>query len=92
MLTNWFVYIVKCDDSSYYVGITTDLKKRVEDHNDAVYKRAYTKGRLPVTLVYSEMFKNKFSAAKREREIKGWSRSKKEMLVESLRRAKRDGE
>ena len=89
---SWFVYIIKCSDESYYTGICTDLKRRVLEHNSGKYKRAYTKGRIPVRLVYWEKQKDRSFASKREIEIKSWSRLKKLKLIDSLRRVKRDGE
>lgn len=85
----WFVYILECRDESFYTGICKNLKKRIYEHNSGTYKGAFTKGRLPVSLVYWEIFKNRFDAAKREKEIKGRSRFKKQKLINSLRRASR---
>jgi len=86
---SWFVYIVKCRDETYYTGICVDLKRRVSEHNQGKYKRAYTKGRVPVILVYWETSKNRSDASKREIEIKGWSRLKKERLIGSFQLVKR---
>ena len=85
---SWYVYILECSDGSYYTGICTDLQRRVLEHNSGKYKRAYTKGRIPVRLVYWERQKNRSFASKREIEIKGWSRLKKQKLIVSLRRVK----
>jgi putative endonuclease len=82
---DYFVYIVECSDKSFYTGITWNIEKRIKEHNNAL--SIATKGKLPVKLVYYERFDNKFSAAKKEREIKGWSRIKKQKLIDSLRRA-----
>ena len=82
----WFVYIVECNDTSLYAGICWNLKKRIKEHNNGLYRGAFTKGRLPVKLVYWERFANRFEAAKREKEIKGWNRVKKEKLMKSLHR------
>jgi putative endonuclease len=83
---SWFVYIIKCNDKSYYTGISTNLKRRVEEHNQGKYKSAYTKGRVTVRLVYWEIHEDRSGASKREFEIKGWSRSKKEKLINGLHR------
>lgn len=83
----WFVYIVECRDESFYTGICWNLKKRIGEHNSGYYKTSFTKGRLPVKLVYWEKFDNRFLAAKREKIIKGFSRLKKTKLVNSLHRA-----
>ncbi len=82
----WFVYIVECKDRSYYTGICWNLKQRIADHNYSRYKTSFTKGRLPVKLVFWEKFANRIEAAKREKIIKGFSRFKKSKLIDSLHR------
>jgi len=76
----WFCYIVKCSDSSYYVGITKDLKSRVSEHN-AGRGSAYTAAHRPVRLLWYEEHGTRSSATKREREIKSWRRAQKETLI-----------
>ena len=66
----WHVYILKCKDRTLYTGVTTDLKRRVEEHNTDKLGAKYTRPRRPVTLVYSEILKNRAHAQKREAEIK----------------------
>ena len=78
---SYFVYIVKCSDDTLYTGITTDLKRRVEEHNGSVKGAKYTKLRRPVTLVYSEDAENRSSASQREYAIKKLSREKKLELI-----------
>ena len=63
----WFVYIVECYDKSFYTGICWSLKKRLKEHNEGRYKTAFTKGRLPVRLVYWQKHNNRFEAAKVEK-------------------------
>jgi putative endonuclease len=82
-----YLYIVECSDKSYYTGISWNVEKRVQEHNAGLSKA--TKGKLPVRVVYSEVHLDKFQAARREKEIKGWSRVKKEKLINSTKR--RDG-
>jgi len=77
---NWYFYILKCVDSSFYCGITNNLKDRLREHNRGEGAK-YTKTRLPVELIYFEEFPDKSSACKREIEVKGWRREKKETLV-----------
>ncbi len=77
---SWYLYIVRCSDGSYYTGITTDLARRIKMHNTKVGAKSLY-GRLPVVLSYFEKYADKIQAAKREREIKGWRRNKKEKLV-----------
>ena len=76
----WFVYIVQCVDDTYYTGITTDVNRRVSEHNSQKGGARYTRGKQPVSLVYSEPSANRSLASKREYEIKQLSRQKKEWL------------
>jgi putative endonuclease len=75
-----FVYILRCRDRSLYVGWTTDVQARFAKHADGTAAK-YTRSRRPVTLVYSELHESKLAALRREREIKRWTRAKKEALV-----------
>lgn len=77
-----FVYIVKCSDKSLYTGITWSLRKRVSDHNQGLVP--FTKNRRPVELVYWEEYHSIKETARREKEIKGWKREKKEWQIRSL--------
>jgi putative endonuclease len=74
------VYIIKCSDDYLYTGITNNLEKRLNEHRNGLSK--LTKNRLPFTLEYSEKLETRIDAGKREKEIKGWSRKKKEILIE----------
>lgn len=78
---SWFVYILRCADGSLYTGITTDLMRRCDQHNNGTASR-YTRSRLPAKLVYREDQANRSSALKREAAIKALSRLKKESLIE----------
>jgi len=78
----YFVYIVKCSDKTLYTGITTDLYRRVDEHNSSDKGAKYTKVRRPVALVYFEQYEDRSSASKREYEIKKLSRNKKLALVD----------
>ena len=78
----WYTYIVECSDGSYYVGITNDLKSRVSEHN-AGKGASWTRMRRPVRLRFAQPFQSKSDARKRELEIKGWRREKKEALWQS---------
>lgn len=75
------MYILKCGDGSYYTGSTFNLEKRLEEHKDPVLCAKYTKARQPVELVYHEEFVRVEDAFKREKQVQGWSRSKKEALI-----------
>ncbi len=76
----WYVYIVKCSDGSLYTGVTTDIKRRIGEHN-AGQGASYTRIRTPVSLVHNESHPNRSKALKREAEIKGWPRNKKLVLI-----------
>ncbi len=76
-----WLYILRCADGSYYVGTTrTTLEQRLAEHNSGHFG-GYTATRRPVTLVYSEWFERITDAITAERQIKGWSRAKKEALI-----------
>ncbi len=79
-----FVYMLRCADGSYYVGTATgnDLSIRVHQHNVGYYK-GYTFPRRPVVLVWSEHFERITDGISAERQVKGWSRAKKEALLRS---------
>lgn len=76
-----FVYIVECSDGSLYTGYTTDVERRVNEHNNGTGAK-YTRGRTPVSLVHTEQFDTRSDAMSREYEIKQFSRSKKESLID----------
>jgi putative endonuclease len=77
-----WVYIVKCADGSYYVGSTKqEPEARVWEHNEGLVKTAYTYSRRPVVLAYAEDYPHWVDGFARERQLKGWSRAKKEALI-----------
>jgi predicted GIY-YIG superfamily endonuclease len=73
---DWFVYMLECADGSLYTGIARDLDARVRIHNDGTGAK-YTRGRLPVKLIYSETTDSRSSALRREHEIKQLPRQSK---------------
>lgn len=75
-----WVYILLCSDKSYYTGSTTELEQRISQHELGEFK-GYTYTRRPVKLVFSESFPTVYEAIQAERHIKGWSRKKKEALI-----------
>lgn len=78
---NAFAYILRCSDGSYYVGSTRDsLEMRIARHNDGFYG-GYTMSQRPVELVWSQDFDRVTDAIAAERQLKGWSRSKKDALI-----------
>jgi putative endonuclease len=79
---NHYVYVLRCADDTLYTGYTTDVDRRVAEH-DAGEGAKYTRGRTPVELVHVEAFDSKSAALSREHEIKSMSRARKESLVDS---------
>ena len=75
-----WAYILECSDGSYYVGSTSDLDHRLAQHQTG-YFAGYTSKRLPVKLVWSSDFPTEHDAFLIERQLKGWSRAKKEALI-----------
>lgn len=77
----FWAYMLRCVDNSYFVGHTDKLEKRVEQHSLKFYPMCYTASRLPIELVFSQEFTTREEALASERQIKGWSRKKKEALI-----------
>lgn len=77
----FWVYILRCQDGSYYTGHTDDLERRVAEHISGKDRGSYTCNRRPVTLVFSKTFTTREEALAAERQIKGWSRKKKEAMM-----------
>ncbi len=81
---NWTVYILECADSTLYTGITTDMPRRITEHETGKGAR-YTNGRGPFQLVHQELHKNRAEASKREILIKAMSRARKLALIQGIR-------
>lgn len=77
----WFVYMLKCSDNSLYTGVTTDIERRLKEHNHAKAGAKYTRVRRPVSLAYSESCVDRSSACQREYEIKQLTRQQKLSLI-----------
>lgn len=77
---HWYVYIALCKDGSYYIGMTWNLAKRDEQHRSGTGSK-YTARHGYVKIVYAEIFDGFEIALKREKQIKGWTRKKKERLI-----------
>jgi putative endonuclease len=77
-----YMYILECSDGSYYTGSTNNLNLRIEQHQNGEGAN-HTKKRLPVRLVYYEEFERVDQAFYREKQVQGWSRKKKEALINS---------
>jgi len=79
----YYLYIIKCADKTLYTGITTDLKRRISEHNSTKLGAKYTSSRRPVKLVFSKKFKNRSSASKEEARIKKLKRVDKLKFIKN---------
>jgi len=77
----YYVYILKCADNSFYIGITNDIERRLQEHNSDKKFYSYTFSRRPNKLVWLETFTTPNEAISKEKQLKGWSRKKKEVLI-----------
>jgi len=82
----YHLYILKCADKTLYTGITVDLERRINEHNDTKLGAKYTRARKPVKLVYSKKFRNRSLASKEENRIKNLSRQEKLELIKNKER------
>jgi len=81
MEKHYYIYIILCNDKSFYTGITNNVDSRLYEHNKGIYKNCYTYNRRPLKLVYVEAYNNPMKAIRREKQIKKWSRKKKDALI-----------
>ena len=77
----YFVYILICDDNSYYTGVTNDLERRMYEHDNGVNPNCYTCKKRPLKLVFHERFPDITQAIAFEKQVKGWNRKKKGALI-----------
>lgn len=77
----YYAYILKCLDKAYYTGVTSNLEKRLFQHHSGFYQNSYTSTRRPVYLVFYCEFTNINIAIEKEKQIKKWSKAKKEALI-----------
>lgn len=78
----YYFYILRCSDNSLYCGMTSNLEKRLKEHNSNGSRGAkYLRAKKPVVMVYTETFEDLKTAMQREYEIKQWSKAKKEALI-----------
>ncbi|MDO8509936.1 MAG: GIY-YIG nuclease family protein [bacterium] len=80
----YYLYILECSDKTLYTGITTDLIRRLSEHNKTKRGAKYTRVRRPTTLVYSKKYRNRSLASKAEFKIKNMSRTEKIKLINIL--------
>lgn len=81
-MKNMYVYILLCSDKSYYTGVTNDLEHRLLQHHQGVNMGCYTFERRPLELMYFQIFDGPISAIAFEKKLKGWSRKKKQALID----------
>ncbi|GGE89665.1 putative endonuclease [Chishuiella changwenlii] len=80
-MKNYYVYIIKCSDKSYYVGITNNIERRIFEHQEGIDPYSYTFKRRPIELMFKKEFINVDQAIQFEKQLKGWSRKKKEAII-----------
>lgn len=80
MNTLYYTYIAECSDKSLYVGITHNIQAREKKHNEGAGS-TYTQKRRPIKIIYFETFNTRAEAAKREQQLKGWTKQKKINLI-----------
>lgn len=81
MHITWYVYILRCSDDSYYTGMTNDPDRRLIEHNMGIVPGAYTYSRRPVEMVWLYQCFDPTHAIELEKQVKGWTRKKKEALI-----------
>ncbi len=79
----WSLYVVRCADRSLYTGITTDVSRRLREHNDGNRGARYLRGRAPLTLVFEVAVGNRSAASRAEHRVKLLSKNEKESLLAS---------
>nr|WP_299206400.1 GIY-YIG nuclease family protein [uncultured Brumimicrobium sp.] len=77
-----FLYILRCCDGSYYTGMTNNLNRRLYEHNSGLNPKSYTFNKRPIELMYYTSFTNIYDTINREKQIKSWSKAKKEALID----------
>ncbi len=85
MIREWYLYALLCSDGTYYTGVTTDLQRRLNEHNTSRRGAKYTRTRRPVKLVYSKYFVDRSSAQKAEYQFKQLTRRQKEKTINENR-------
>jgi putative endonuclease len=81
-MKQYFVYILLCNDGSYYTGVTNNLERRLYEHESGLDPKSYTFSRRPLKLVFSEYFVDINQAIALEKQVKGWNRKKKEAIIQ----------
>jgi len=81
----WFLYVLQCSDGTYYTGVTTDMKRRLKEHNTSNRGAKYTKARRPVKIIYSLEYEDRSSAQKFEYRFKQLTRKQKEEVINKVK-------
>jgi putative endonuclease len=82
----WYTYILECSDKTLYTGVTTDMERRLEEHNSSPKGAKYTRARRPLSLIYTEQHQSRSEACKAEARIKAMSRAEKlEWIKDNLK-------
>lgn len=81
MKSSYFVYILKCFDDSYYVGVTNDIERRIFEHESGFDPNSYTFNKRPLKQIYYEEFLKVMDAILFEKQLKGWTKEKKKALI-----------
>jgi putative endonuclease len=84
-MSDWFVYMMRCADNSLYTGITTDVERRLKEHNGENSVTRYTRARQPVELAYQENAVSRSEALKREAQLKKLKKDEKEVLLNLIK-------
>ena len=79
---SWFLYVVQCSDGTLYTGVTTDIERRIREHNGSKRGAKYTRGRRPVKLIYVKDCRDRFEALREEYKFKSLSRKEKLKIIE----------
>lgn len=83
-MQSWFVYIIRCSDTTLYTGVTTNVERRFKEHKEGGRKGSkYARARIPLRVVYTEIHTSRSDAQKREHDIKKLTRAEKESLIKS---------
>ena len=82
-MKEYWLYILKCSDKSYYTGVCNNLEKRLGEHHDNTDHTSYLFKRKPFKLVFADAFSQVEDAIAREKQVKRWSRAKKKALIEN---------
>jgi len=85
--SSWYFYVLLCSDGSYYAGVTTDVDRRLHEHNNTKRGAKYTRARRPVELIITERFQTRSSAQKAEIYFKKLTRKEKEAIINESRRS-----